>query len=69
MEHWAQGAKAFIGPEIHCRTEATMAAAQNLPLISFKCMDEKVSDKAKFVSFFTFFTDYIYKFVIFEDLV
>lgn len=48
MSHWKQGAKVFIGPEMNCRTEATMAAAQNLPIISHKCKDQTVSDKNKF---------------------
>ncbi|VDM39574.1 unnamed protein product [Toxocara canis] len=51
MEHWAQGAKAFIGPEMNCRTEATMAAAQNVPIISHKCKDHIVSDKTKYPTF------------------
>lgn len=29
------GAVGFIGPEDSCQTEAVMAAAQNLPMISF----------------------------------
>lgn len=45
MKHWKRGAKVFIGPEVNCRTEATMAAAQNLPIISYKCKDELLSDK------------------------
>ncbi|CAJ0587054.1 unnamed protein product, partial [Mesorhabditis spiculigera] len=51
MQHWKMGARAFIGPEVNCRTEATMAAAQNLPIISYKCKDESVSDKRKFPTF------------------
>lgn len=51
MEHWRKGAKAFIGPEMNCRTEATMAAAQNLPIISHKCKDQTVSDKKKYPTF------------------
>ena len=47
MDHWKRGAKVFIGPELNCRTEATMAAAQNLPLISHKCKDQTVSDKKR----------------------
>uniref|UniRef100_A0A0K0DB38 ANF_receptor domain-containing protein n=1 Tax=Angiostrongylus cantonensis TaxID=6313 RepID=A0A0K0DB38_ANGCA len=47
MEHWKMGARVFIGPEMNCRTEATMAAAQNLPIISYKCKDQTVSDKKK----------------------
>ncbi|GMR36337.1 hypothetical protein PMAYCL1PPCAC_06532 [Pristionchus mayeri] len=51
MEHWKQGAKVFIGPEMNCRTEAIMAAAQNLPIISYKCKDQTVSDKEKYSTF------------------
>ncbi|VDK69925.1 unnamed protein product [Onchocerca ochengi] len=51
MQHWAQGAKVFIGPEMNCRTEATMAAAQNLPILSYKCKDEMMSDKSKYPTF------------------
>ncbi|KAI1715408.1 receptor family ligand binding region domain-containing protein [Ditylenchus destructor] len=51
MEHWKKGAKVFIGPETHCKTEATMAAAQNLPIISYKCKDQTVSDKKKYPTF------------------
>ncbi|KIH65286.1 hypothetical protein ANCDUO_04393 [Ancylostoma duodenale] len=47
MDHWKMGARVFIGPEMNCRTEATMAAAQNLPIISYKCKDQTVSDKKK----------------------
>lgn len=47
MEHWKKGAKVFIGPEMNCKTEALMAASQNLPIISFKCKDRTVSDKGK----------------------
>ena len=49
MDHWKQGAKVFIGPEVNCRTEATMAAAQNLPLISHKCKDQTISDKKRLI--------------------
>ncbi|VDM63969.1 unnamed protein product [Angiostrongylus costaricensis] len=51
MEHWKMGARVFIGPEMNCRTEATMAAAQNLPIISYKCKDQTVSDKKKYNTF------------------
>lgn len=51
MEHWKKGAKVFIGPEMNCRTEATMAAAQKLPIISFKCRDQTVSDKNRYGKF------------------
>uniref|UniRef100_A0A183CDB4 Trehalase n=1 Tax=Globodera pallida TaxID=36090 RepID=A0A183CDB4_GLOPA len=47
MDHWLKGAKVFIGPEVNCRTEASMAAAQNLPLILHKCKGRTISDKKK----------------------
>ncbi|CAK5037585.1 unnamed protein product [Meloidogyne enterolobii] len=51
MDHWKRGAKVFIGPEVNCRTEATMASSQNLPLISHKCKDQTVSDKKRYPTF------------------
>ncbi|CAI4232715.1 unnamed protein product [Auanema sp. JU1783] len=51
MKHWKEGARVFIGPELNCRTEAQMAAAQNLPIISYKCRDQTVSDKSKYNTF------------------
>uniref|UniRef100_A0A915CXI3 Receptor ligand binding region domain-containing protein n=1 Tax=Ditylenchus dipsaci TaxID=166011 RepID=A0A915CXI3_9BILA len=51
MEHWKKGAKVFIGPETNCKTEATMAAAQNLPILSYKCKDQTVSDKKRYPTF------------------
>lgn len=49
MEQWKAGAKVFIGPEMACMTEASMAAAQNLPIISYKCKDGTLSNKKTFV--------------------
>lgn len=34
-EQWKRGALAFFGPEDSCDTEARLAAAWNLPLLSF----------------------------------
>ena len=45
------GAVAFIGPDNTCLTEATVAAAINLPMISYKCSDLKVSDKKTYSTF------------------
>lgn len=47
----ANGAIAFIGPDNSCLTEATVAAALNLPMISYKCSDQKVSDKSLYHTF------------------
>ncbi|CAD6195344.1 unnamed protein product [Caenorhabditis auriculariae] len=43
MNHWQAGARVFIGPEKNCKTEAAMASAQNLPIISYRCNDQEVS--------------------------
>ncbi|VDO94942.1 unnamed protein product [Soboliphyme baturini] len=51
MEQWNKGVMAFIGPEDSCETEAMIAAAQNLPMISFKCFDHSVSDKSRYSTF------------------
>ncbi|KAH3862698.1 receptor-type guanylate cyclase Gyc76C-like [Dreissena polymorpha] len=48
---WRQGAKAFIGLEDSCSVEAKVAAAWNLPMISYKCADYDVSDKKQFPTF------------------
>ncbi|CDW54983.1 Guanylate cyclase [Trichuris trichiura] len=52
MELWQKGVTAFVGPEDSCQTEAMMAAAQNLPMISYvRCFDHAVSDKTKYSTF------------------
>ncbi|XP_064635782.1 guanylate cyclase 32E-like [Lineus longissimus] len=48
---WRQGAVAFFGPENVCDTEARVASAWNLPMISYKCADEEVSDKELYPTF------------------
>ncbi|XP_017785068.1 PREDICTED: guanylate cyclase 32E [Nicrophorus vespilloides] len=45
------GTIAFIGPDDTCSSEALVAAAWNLPMISYKCSDTKVSDKRVFYTF------------------
>ncbi|XP_015596279.1 guanylate cyclase 32E isoform X2 [Cephus cinctus] len=45
------GAVAFIGPDDSCRAEALVAAAWNLPLISYKCEDPEVSDRKVYYTF------------------
>lgn len=50
MWQWDLGAAAFIGPEDSCQVEATIAAAQNLPMISFVSL--KTLTVAHFVSHF-----------------
>lgn len=42
---------AFFGPEISCHVEATVAAAWNRTMISYRCADGSVSDKSKFPTF------------------
>lgn len=36
---------AIIGPDEHCKSEALVADAWNLPMISYKCTDTAVSNK------------------------
>ncbi|XP_046734564.1 guanylate cyclase 32E-like [Diprion similis] len=45
------GTVAFIGPDDSCRSEALVAAAWNLPLISYKCEDPEVSDSRVYYTF------------------
>jgi len=42
---------AFFGPEVTCNVEATIAAAWNRTMISYRCPDGTVSDKSKFPTF------------------
>ncbi|GBP92017.1 Receptor-type guanylate cyclase Gyc76C [Eumeta japonica] len=42
------GVVAFFGPEGHCHTEAIVAQARNLPMISYKCSDYKTSSLSNF---------------------
>ncbi|XP_067672453.1 receptor-type guanylate cyclase Gyc76C-like isoform X2 [Haliotis asinina] len=50
-EQWRAGAVAFFGPEDSCTVEARLAAAFNLPIISYKCSDYEVSEKALYPTF------------------
>ncbi|XP_055642791.1 guanylate cyclase 32E [Toxorhynchites rutilus septentrionalis] len=45
------GIAAFIGPDETCTTEALVASAWNIPMISYKCTDAAVSDKNVYSSF------------------
>lgn len=51
LYQWSEGAIAFIGPEDSCEVEATIAAALNLPMISYKCANTKVSAKDFYSTF------------------
>lgn len=51
LHQWRQGAVAFIGPEDSCEVEAAVASAINLPMISYKCADSRVSDKNLYRTF------------------
>lgn len=42
---------AFFGPEVSCLVEATVAAAWNRTMISYRCADSIVSDKNKYPTF------------------
>ncbi|XP_053691756.1 guanylate cyclase 32E [Sabethes cyaneus] len=46
-----EGIVAFIGPDETCTTEALVAAAWNIPMISYKCADAAVTDKTVYSSF------------------
>lgn len=50
-DQWREGAKVFIGLEDSCSVEAKVAAAWNLPMISYKCADYDVSNKEEFPTF------------------
>ncbi len=47
MTEWREGhgLDAVIGPDEHCRSEALVADAWNLPMISYKCTEPVVSNK------------------------
>lgn len=51
LDQWREGALAFFGPEGSCEVEATLASAINLPMISYKCSDSKVSNKLFYRTF------------------
>lgn len=51
LEQWRNGTVAFFGPEDSCETEATIASAINLPMISYKCADSKASNKHFYKTF------------------
>ena len=51
ISQWRSGAVAFFGPEDTCEVEATIAAALNLPMISYKCANSAVSNKGLFPTF------------------
>ncbi|XP_055935780.1 guanylate cyclase 32E-like [Argiope bruennichi] len=46
-----EGVVAFIGPDHSCVSEALVAAAWNMPMITYKCSDSKVSEKTIFSTF------------------
>ncbi|XP_022181653.1 guanylate cyclase 32E isoform X1 [Myzus persicae] len=50
-ELWKKNISAFIGPQETCLHEARMAAAFNLPMFSYYCMDSDTSDKTLFPTF------------------
>lgn len=51
LHQWRNGVVAFFGPEDSCEVEATIAAALELPMISYKCADSKVSRKDFYSTF------------------
>ncbi|KAI8435124.1 hypothetical protein MSG28_003502 [Choristoneura fumiferana] len=48
---WAANVSAFIGPQETCVHEGRMAAAFNLPMISYYCRDVASSNKEKYATF------------------
>ncbi|XP_070186172.1 guanylate cyclase 32E-like [Littorina saxatilis] len=48
---WRRGVDVFLGPEETCNHEGRVAAAWNLPMLSYKCADDEVSDKTKYPTF------------------
>ncbi|KAF5291191.1 hypothetical protein FQA39_LY14433 [Lamprigera yunnana] len=50
-ELWTQNVSVYIGPQETCRHEAYLAAAFNLPMISYFCTDYETSDKKRFPTF------------------
>nr|QEE04601.1 membrane-bound guanylyl cyclase [Penaeus vannamei] len=46
-----KGHLVFIGPDDNCANEALVAAAWNLPMITYKCADKRVSNKTKYYTF------------------
>lgn len=51
LEQWNKGAIAIFGPENSCEIEAAVAAALNVPMLSYKCTDSKVSDREFYKTF------------------
>ncbi|KAL3268654.1 hypothetical protein HHI36_007758 [Cryptolaemus montrouzieri] len=48
---WKMNVSVYIGPQETCEHEAFMAAAFNLPMISYYCIHHATSDKSKFPTF------------------
>ncbi|CAB0016883.1 unnamed protein product [Nesidiocoris tenuis] len=48
---WKQNISAYIGPQETCLHEAKMAAAFNLPMISYFCTNYETSDRQQFPTF------------------
>ncbi|KAF6204393.1 hypothetical protein GE061_002734 [Apolygus lucorum] len=48
---WKRNISAYIGPQETCLHEAKMAAAFNLPMISYFCTNYETSDKVNFPTF------------------
>ncbi|XP_068673854.1 atrial natriuretic peptide receptor 2-like isoform X2 [Montipora foliosa] len=52
-EQWKRGVQAFIGPgnQSYCATSARIAASWNIPMISYFCDEDVVSDKTLYPTF------------------
>jgi len=46
-----KGVQGFIGPACMCKTTAKLAATFNIPMISYMCTNEKLSDKTLYSTF------------------
>ncbi|OTF83667.1 atrial natriuretic peptide receptor-like protein [Euroglyphus maynei] len=42
---------AFIGPDESCACEALVASAWNIPIVSYKCIDQNLSNKTIYPTF------------------
>ncbi|CAH1154232.1 unnamed protein product [Phaedon cochleariae] len=48
---WTKNVSVYVGPQETCEHEAIMAAAFNVPMISYYCTHAATSDKSKFPTF------------------
>jgi len=51
LDQMSKGVEVFIGPACTCETTAKVASAFNIPVISYMCMNEELSEKTIFPTF------------------